>query len=53
MAREIKWHEREEKGLDKLSRLINRWSDRWYIWLRKQEKRLRDYEFLSGVDLER
>ena len=48
-GREIKWHEREEKSLNKLSELIDGRIDGIYGLGTKRD--LSDYEFLSGVDL--
>jgi GT2 family glycosyltransferase len=48
-GREIKWHEREEKSLNKLSKLIAGQIDGIYGLGTKRD--LSDYEFLSGVDL--
>ena len=46
--REIKWHEREHKSISKLNNIINNRVEEYLAW----EKRiLKDFEFLSGVDL--
>ena len=47
--RKIKWHERDEKSLDKLSRLILEEIDG--IYGLGNMRTLKDYEFLSGINL--
>tara|TARA_B100000965_G_scaffold39862_1_gene29358 strand:- start:217 stop:1203 length:987 start_codon:yes stop_codon:yes gene_type:complete len=47
--REIKWHQREEKSINKLNDLINNKIDG--IFGLGDKRTLKDYEYISGVDL--
>jgi len=47
--REIKWHEREERSINKLNNLINNKIDG--VFGLGNKRTLKDYEYISGVDL--
>jgi len=47
--REIKWHEREDRSINKLNNLINNKVDG--IFGLGNKRTLKDYEYISGVDL--
>jgi len=47
--REVKWHQREEKSINKLKKLLN--DEIAGVFGLGASKSLKDYEYLSGVDL--
>jgi hypothetical protein len=47
--RQVKWHEREEKSINKLSMVIN--GEIEGVYGLGDKRTLKDYEFLSGINL--
>ena len=47
--REVKWHQREEKSINKLKKLLN--DEIAGVFGLGASKSLKDYEYLSGIDL--